>query len=87
MPRLVIHEAHGPSEVKVGDKSVFICRCGLTKNKDGTCSTMHKKTLDEDDNKMYAYNDDGSRYEVEEDDDECCGNCGDGNCHCHDEND
>lgn len=51
MPRLVIHTATGPSEVKTksGD-SVWICRCGLTDNEDGTCSSNHKKfkVADED---------------------------------------
>ena len=73
MPRLVIHTATEPAEVKTknGD-SVWICRCGLTSNDDGTCSSNHKifKVADEDPKKIYEYDDDGKRHQLAE---ECCG--------------
>ena len=73
MPRLVIHTAVGPTEVKTkqGD-SVWICRCGLTNNEDGTCSGNHKKlkVAEEDPKKIYEYDDDGKRHQLAE---ECCG--------------
>lgn len=72
MPRLVIHTATGPTEVKTKDGSVWICRCGLTENEDGTCSGNHKKlkVADEDPNEIYEYGEDGKRHQLAE---ECCG--------------
>ncbi|KKP70241.1 hypothetical protein A2X44_00850 [candidate division CPR3 bacterium GWF2_35_18] len=76
MSRLVVRTANEPSEVKIQDKSIWICRCGLSKNPLGLCDKSHKKTLDEKKDTMYVYKDDGSRYEVEED---CECSCGDYN--------
>lgn len=74
MTRVVKHTADTPSEVKTpsGD-SVWICRCGLTTNEDGTCSGMHKKYMvaDEEKDKLYCYKD-GKRKEVEKN---CCDSC------------
>lgn len=79
MSRLVLKTAHGPK--KVGDK--FICMCGLSKNQP-FCDTSHKKTLNEDDEKLYYY-ENGKQEEVDklenEADDFCC--CGE--CQCEDE--
>lgn len=73
MPRLVTHTATGPTEVKTksGD-SVWICRCGLTDNEDGTCNGNHRKleVAEEDVETLYVYDENGERSEVEEDD--CC---------------
>jgi len=63
MARVIIMDAHGPQEVKIGDQSKWICRCGLSKNQP-FCDGSHKKTLDEAAGKTYRYNDDGSRDEV-----------------------
>ena len=88
MPRLVVHTATGPAEVKTksGD-SVWICRCGLTSNEDGTCSSNHKKfkVAEEDLKKIYEYDEDGKRHQLAE---ECCGEdcckdeCDDEDCEC-----
>lgn len=63
MARLVKHDRNHPYEVKTksGDV-VYICACGLSKNKP-FCDGSHKRTQDEDLNKIYVY-DDSSRVEV-----------------------
>lgn len=77
MPRLVKKTAHGP--VMVGEKA--ICMCGLSKNQP-FCDSSHLNTKDEDEKKLYWYDENGKQEEViteEECDDECCGNCS-GDC-------
>jgi CDGSH-type Zn-finger protein len=82
MARLVTKTAHGNLEIKTADgKSVYICQCGLSKNQP-FCDSSHKKTLDEDDSKMYIYNEDGTREEMEMESEEgCCGGSCCGKCH------
>lgn len=77
MPRLVKKEAHDP--IQVGDK--HICMCGLSKNQP-FCDGSHVKTIDEDEKKLYWYNEDHTREEITTDKDECCGGCEE--CHCQD---
>lgn len=96
MARLIVKTAHGPKEVKIGDKTVSICMCGLTDDPNGFCSGKHKKTLDEKEGVLYMYDEDYNREEVgsmADDHDhkghsheeghscDCGGNCG---CHDHD---
>lgn len=50
MVRLIKHEAKGPQQV--GD--LWLCKCGLSKNQPN-CDGSHKKTLDEQDGKLYVY--------------------------------
>ena len=64
MARLVEHDAQGPVEVKVGEQSVWICSCGLSKNKP-YCDGSHKKTADEEAGKLYVYDKEGKRAEVQ----------------------
>lgn len=69
MPRLVKKSAHGP--FAVGDK--FICMCGLSKNQP-FCDKSHLQTLNEDDTKLYYY--ENGKQEIVEEDEECdCEEC------------
>jgi CDGSH-type Zn-finger protein len=63
MARLVKKEYKGPLEIRVGTKSIWICMCGLSNNQP-FCDDSHKKTADEEDNKIYAYENEGNRTEV-----------------------
>ena len=66
MARKIIKTLKGPFEVKPQDRSVFICQCGLS-NKQPFCDGSHKKTLDEEDKKMYCYkNDVRTEYDKKE---------------------
>jgi len=64
MARLVRKEDRGPLEVKVGDASKWICMCGLSNNQP-FCDGSHKKTADEEAGKVYRYNTDGTRNEIQ----------------------
>lgn len=62
--RLVKKEFKGPLEIKLGTKSIWICMCGLSFSQP-YCDNSHKKTVDEEDNKVYAYEKEGNdRIEV-----------------------
>jgi CDGSH iron-sulfur domain-containing protein 3 len=64
MARLVKKEYKGPLEVKLGTKRIWICMCGLSSNQP-FCDESHKKTADEENNKIYAYEKQGNnRIEV-----------------------
>lgn len=63
MARIVRHEAQGPAEVKVGEKSAWVCMCGLS-TKSPYCDGSHKKTLNEDKGKLYAYGKAGEGVEL-----------------------
>ena len=63
MPRLVKHAATGPFKIEQAEKfPIFICMCGLSKNKP-YCDGSHKKTRDEEGSDIYVY-DDQARIKV-----------------------
>lgn len=63
MARLVKHTAKGPAEIKPGDESAWICRCGLTRDDKGRCDGSHGNVQTEDDAKTYSY-ESGKREEI-----------------------
>ncbi len=63
MARLIRHDATGPIEVKPGEKSAWVCACGLSQNLP-LCDGSHKKSKQEEPGKCYVYN--NERTEVVE---------------------
>ena len=67
MGRMVRHEKNAPYEVPEGTgMPVWICGCGLSKNKP-FCDGTHKKTKDEEAGATYVY-DDAGRVRVKTED-------------------
>ncbi|HTT75306.1 MAG TPA: CDGSH iron-sulfur domain-containing protein [Candidatus Binataceae bacterium] len=63
MARMVRHEEMGPYEVPEGTElPVWICGCGLSKNKP-FCDGTHKKTRDEG-TEVFSYDANGHRTPV-----------------------
>lgn len=63
MSRLVQHDAAGPAIIKVGEKTLGICQCGLSQTKP-FCDGSHKQVQDEKHGLVYIYGADGKRVEV-----------------------
>jgi CDGSH iron-sulfur domain-containing protein 3 len=59
MARLIRHDLNHPYEIPEGTElPLYICGCGLSKNKP-FCDGSHKKTRDEEAAETYLYDDTG----------------------------
>jgi len=59
MARMIRHDKNSPYEVPEGTElPLYICACGLSKNKP-FCDGTHKKTRDENPDDTYLYDDTG----------------------------
>lgn len=74
MARIVIKTAHGPMVLKPSDKPYSICMCGLSKNQP-FCDSSHHATLDEEEGKIYEYDEKLNKKECCGDKEDCCGEC------------
>jgi CDGSH-type Zn-finger protein len=59
MARMIRHDKNAPYEIPEGTElPIYICACGLSKNKP-FCDGTHKKTRDEEAAETYLYDDAG----------------------------
>ncbi len=63
MARLVKHAEQMPYLIKEGKFPMAICGCGLSSNKP-FCDGTHRKTKDEEEGKVYKYDEARNRTEV-----------------------
>jgi len=64
MSRLIRHDAQGPALIAVGENTVAVCQCGLSRNKP-FCDGSHTRTRDEKPGETYAYDAQGHRVILE----------------------
>jgi len=64
MARLVKKEDKSPKIIKVGEETIAICMCGLSKGQP-LCDGSHSVTRDEEEGKVYKYVD-GQRHESQD---------------------
>ncbi len=62
MARLVVCTANKPYKYEINGEKIAICLCGLSKKKP-YCDGSHRKTKDEEEGKLYIYDENG-RTEV-----------------------
>ncbi len=58
MARLVICTENKPYKFEVNGEKIAICQCGLSKNKP-FCDGSHRKIKDEEEGKLYVYDENG----------------------------
>lgn len=63
MARLIKHDRQGPYKIEKGGETIWICGCGLSRNKP-FCDATHKLTRDEDSEGLYVYETDGRRAKL-----------------------
>jgi len=63
MARVILFNRNRPYLIQVGGQNVAICACGLSKNKP-YCDGTHKITRDEEEGKLFAYDENRNRVAV-----------------------
>ncbi len=63
MARVILSKRNRPYLIQVGGQNVAICACGLSKNKP-YCDGTHKITRDEEEGKLFAYDENRNRVAV-----------------------
>jgi len=63
MARIVNRTRGSPYPVTIGGETKYICGCGLSSTQP-FCNGAHKITREEDPNKLYWYDEAGTRFET-----------------------
>ncbi|MCS7192098.1 MAG: CDGSH iron-sulfur domain-containing protein [Armatimonadetes bacterium] len=64
MARVIKSERNRPYLIQVGGQNIAICACGLSKNKP-YCDGTHKITRDEEESKIYAYDENRNKIVIQ----------------------